>query len=47
LLCSLLKPRTSELSCHDFPVFSEAMDTPNGNVTDIFRAAQKGDQEAA
>jgi hypothetical protein len=37
----------SEISCHVFPLFSQRMDTPDGNVTDILRAAQEGDQEAA
>ena len=30
-----------------FPFFSRLMDTPDGNVTAILRAAQEGDQEAA
>src|SRR5262249_62026974 len=37
----------SETSCHLFPFFSAAMDTPDGNVTDILRAAQEGDPQAA
>src|SRR5262249_36274960 len=47
LLCSPLKPRASAISCHVFSVSSQLRDTPDGNVTDIFRAAQEGDQEAA
>src|SRR6516162_8956874 len=30
-----------------FPFFSRLMDTPDGNVTAILRAAQEGDPEAA
>ena len=37
----------SEKSCQGSPFFPKLMDTPDGNVTGILRAAQEGDQDAA